>query len=62
MDTISISNHYQLYNLSTYFSLGIISVTELPEDRNLQVQVIIDIHLNPDSNRPAELMDQFKEK
>ena len=49
-------------NWSKYFSLDLVSVTECPEDRILQVEVNIDIHMNPKTNRPADLIDQFKEQ
>ena len=54
---------YDCYNsLSKYFSLDLVSVTEVPEDCILQVEVNITIHMNFNSNRPADLIDQFKEQ
>ena len=49
-------------NLSTCFSLDLVSVTEFPEDFNLEVEVNIDIHMNSRTTRPADLIDQFKEE
>ena len=36
------------------------SVTEYPEDRNLQVEVIIEIDLQTDTERAANLIYQFE--
>ena len=48
-------------NLSQQFSLDLVSVTEFPEDCILQVEVIIDIHMNLNTNEPADLIDQFRD-
>ena len=49
-------------NLSNYFSLDLDSVTEISEDCILQVEVIIGIDMSSDTNRAADLIDQFKEQ
>ena len=48
--------------MSKCFSLDLVSVTEYPEDRNLQVEVIIEIDLNTDTERAANLIIQFREQ
>ena len=46
--------------MSKCFSLDLVSVTEYPEDRNLQVEVIIEIDLQTDTERAANLIYQFE--
>ena len=42
-----------LVHNNAYFRLDLVNVTEFQEDRNLQVEVKIDIDMNSDTNRTA---------
>ena len=62
MTQLNVRKRWGNDHLSKCFSLDLVSVTEYPEDRNLQVEVIIEIDLNTDTERAANLIIQFREQ